>query len=105
MVVPMVRPKRSSKRGSEHLPTPDRQYSRFVALAIVLLLLFGFSWTIWVLARPLYWKLYADVIHRYTPDPTFGIGDAAAGRDAATEVWRLLCVGSQVGLALPAAPA
>lgn len=65
----MVKHKRTSyKEPDQQLP---RQYSRGLALGIVCLLLFGGTWTVWVLARPLYWRLYAEVIHRYQPDPGF----------------------------------
>lgn len=69
--------RRISQRHNE-LPIP-RQYTRGLSLGIVCLLLFGSSWTIWILARPLYWKLYADVLHRYEQDPNFVQSDGTLG--------------------------
>lgn len=78
----MVNNKRSSHQADLIVP---RQYSRGLALGVVFLLLFGCSWTIWVLARPLYWRLYADVIHRYEPDPSIASNDAAQHTSEYTE--------------------
>jgi hypothetical protein len=63
--------RRSSQKHSDVGSFLPRQHSRGLALAIVCLLLLGGSYTIWVLARPLYWRLYAEVIHRYQSDPAF----------------------------------
>jgi hypothetical protein len=72
-------PSRASRPPLEPDLLIPRQYTRGVALGVVLLLLFGCSWTIWILARPLYWKLYAEVIHRYQPDPQLTFEHAAYG--------------------------
>lgn len=52
---------------------PGRSPLRGLAFGIVaatgLLLLF----LLYVLGRPLYWKFYAEVIHRYEPDPALAL--------------------------------
>lgn len=63
--------RRRSQKQSDLGSFLPRQHSRGLALAIVCLLLLGGSYTIWVLARPLYWRLYAEVIHKYQLDPAF----------------------------------
>jgi hypothetical protein len=57
----------------QSIQQPGRSPLRGLAVGIVaatgLLLLF----LLYVLGRPLYWKFYAEVIHRYEPDPALAL--------------------------------
>jgi hypothetical protein len=41
---------------------------RTLALVVIGVCVALMSYTMWILARPLYWRLYAEVIHRYESD-------------------------------------
>jgi len=41
---------------------------RGFALVVVVLSAALAGYTVWILARPLYWRFYAEVIHRYETD-------------------------------------
>lgn len=47
---------------------PRARRLRRPALLLVLLAAVLGGYATWVLARPLYWRFYADVIHRYESD-------------------------------------
>jgi hypothetical protein len=49
--------------------SPLRGLAVGIVAATGLLLLF----LLYVLGRPLYWKFYAEVIHRYEPDPALAL--------------------------------
>jgi hypothetical protein len=41
---------------------------RTLALVVIGVCILLMGYTMWILARPLYWRLYAEVIHRYESD-------------------------------------
>jgi hypothetical protein len=47
---------------------PKRGKLRGFALFVVLVAAALLGYTVWMLARPLYWRFYAEVIHRYESD-------------------------------------
>jgi hypothetical protein len=53
----------------QHGRSPLRGLAVGIVAATGLLLLF----LLYVLGRPLYWKFYAEVIHRYEPDPALAL--------------------------------
>lgn len=54
--------------ASARIPRRERPF-RGVALGVVGLGLVLVTFAGYVLLRPVYWRLYAEVIHRYEPDP------------------------------------
>jgi hypothetical protein len=59
-------------------PRRERPY-RGVALGVVGFGLVALCFVSYILLRPVYWKLYAEVIHRYEPDPVSSAAQLAGG--------------------------
>jgi hypothetical protein len=53
--------------------TKEDALFRGLALGIVGLMSLGLIFALYMLGRPLYWKIYAEVIHRYEPDPALAL--------------------------------
>lgn len=61
------------KGGSRPGKGKDEAAYRGMAIGLVGLMLCGLLFLLYVLGRPLYWKFYAEVIHRYEPDPALAL--------------------------------